>query len=103
MMVVIISLSPRQVLSRPGSKPQSPPMTVPASIASIVTHQPSEPMSSDTVMAAIAPLRNCPSPPRLNTPQRYAKQVHSPVKSSGIARTTVFPKLVAEPNAPLTR
>ena len=43
------------------------------------------------------------SPPRLNTPQRYAKQAHRLVKISGVERARVVPTFRRLPKAPIQR
>ena len=49
------------------------------------------------------PIRNCPSPPRLNTPHLYAKQAQRAVKIRGVALVSVVPMPALEPNAPWNR
>src|SRR3954469_3904267 len=54
-------------------------------------------------VAAAAPTTNCPSAPMLNTPARKATATASPVRISGVARTSVpDPIAYHEPSDPLT-
>ena len=58
---------------------------------------------SATAVAAAAPTRNWPSAPMLNTPARNAMATASPVRISGVARTSVpEPKAYHDPNDPRT-
>ena len=50
--------------------------------------------------AFIEPIRNCPSPPRLNTPHLYAKHAQRAVNMRGVALVSVVPMPAFEPNAP---
>ena len=68
MMEMIISFCPRVIFSTPGIMPQMPPASVPASSASTIPTKPVAPVKYAVRNAAIEPIRNCPSPPRLNTP-----------------------------------
>ena len=59
------------------------------------------PVSSNSVTAATAPMINCPSPPRLNTPHLYAKAAASEVNISGHVSASVCASMELLPNAPI--
>ena len=68
MMEIIISFSPRVIFRIPGIMPHTPPARVPASMAASMPGNPVSPRQWTVQKATVAPKRNCPSPPRLNTP-----------------------------------
>ena len=68
----------------------------------MVTNAGNPESASATVVPAVAPSRNWPSAPMLNTPARKAIATASPVSTSGVARTSVpDPNAYQDPNAPV--
>ena len=88
------------IFMMPGRAAQRAPTTVPTRMASTVPAMPSMPVTSKNTMAETAPMMNWPSPPRLKTPQRYAKAAASAVKMSGQAETSELANFCVVPREP---
>ena len=102
MMHVITSLILRKALKSPGIAPQRAPSTIPVRNAHTQARpagHPLVPIQIATEMLPIVPIRYCPAAPILKSPVLNATATERPVKISGVARKSMFPRLIGlKPN-----
>src|SRR5581483_5568260 len=101
MIVLMTSLVSRRARSHPQMPPHTAPPAAPTAIISVIASgRGHPPRYGPTAPAAIAPMTSWPSAPMFHSAAENETEIASPVKISGVARTTVSVSAYQLPKAP---